>query len=380
MKQGLENRARSLRRGGVFLFTATLSLLADMAAGQEAPPPDAIVSLDSGPLLPGPASRDLPRRSTITPTGAGGSFTRNIMLTGYWPPTNEMLRRFSANPAQNPVGWIGDNWEGRGYDVYAFFPEFPSGRLDAGQGDFEIDYQDTSNDWWPLVEQLRPVAIITFSRAVEARVWELEGGNVRWRADEWAPDFRLPTRPTPELPIMQLPVGQTRFSSLPLRAIERAVFAAALPTVQVLIDPVDDGRFLSNYIGFHGCWYHDLHAALSDPAYNVAAGHIHVGNQIPLDTAIQGVQISLRTLITVTDRRLGLATAPADMNCDGEVSLDDLPNFVAALVGAEALEAAAGLCRRDNADCNFDGAVDFDDMDAFVECVRTRGCAPSGHR
>ena len=42
-----------------------------------------------------------------------------ILLTGYWPPTNEMLRRFSTNPLQNPAGWIGEDWEQRGFDVVA---------------------------------------------------------------------------------------------------------------------------------------------------------------------------------------------------------------------------------------------------------------------
>lgn len=51
----------------------------------------------------------------------------NLLLTGYWPPTNEMLRRFSPNPAQNPRGWVGRDWEGHGFDVYAHFPEFPPG-------------------------------------------------------------------------------------------------------------------------------------------------------------------------------------------------------------------------------------------------------------
>ena len=30
--------------------------------------------------------------------------TQNILITGYWPPTNEMLRQWSQNPAQNPGG------------------------------------------------------------------------------------------------------------------------------------------------------------------------------------------------------------------------------------------------------------------------------------
>ena len=48
----------------------------------------------------------------------------NIVLVGYWPPTNEMLRPFSTSPVQNPGGWIGQNWNGLGHDVYAFFPSF----------------------------------------------------------------------------------------------------------------------------------------------------------------------------------------------------------------------------------------------------------------
>ncbi len=71
---------------------------------------------------------------TTTTTGAatttgmetgGPSCAKNVVLTGYWPPTNEMLRPWSTNPAQNEGGWVGANWGGHGYDVYAFFPEFP---------------------------------------------------------------------------------------------------------------------------------------------------------------------------------------------------------------------------------------------------------------
>ena len=67
--------------------------------------------------------------------------TTNIMLTGYWPPSNEMLRKFSTDPNQNPGGWQGENWEGRGYNIYAYFPEFPggTGSNPKGEGDLEVD-------------------------------------------------------------------------------------------------------------------------------------------------------------------------------------------------------------------------------------------------
>ena len=101
--------------------------------------------------------------------------TNNILLTGYWPPTNEAVRHFSTNPLQNPDGWVGEDWEGLGYDVYSFFPEFPEG-VDVdprGVGDFEVDYQDTSEDWWRITAEIEPVAIITFSAGSD-NLWELE--------------------------------------------------------------------------------------------------------------------------------------------------------------------------------------------------------------
>ena len=42
--------------------------------------------------------------------------TRNILLTGYWYPTNEMLAQFSTDPLLNGNGWEDDNWEAPGYD------------------------------------------------------------------------------------------------------------------------------------------------------------------------------------------------------------------------------------------------------------------------
>ena len=43
-----------------------------------------------------------------------------LMVTGYWPPTNEMLRHFSQNQELNPDGWQGENWRDSGFDVVSF--------------------------------------------------------------------------------------------------------------------------------------------------------------------------------------------------------------------------------------------------------------------
>ena len=67
----------------------------------------------------------------ISVSACFAGYTKNIMLTSYWPPTNEMLAKFSTDPALNPGGWQGQNWEGRGYDIYSYFPTFPGGTGDC---------------------------------------------------------------------------------------------------------------------------------------------------------------------------------------------------------------------------------------------------------
>ena len=58
-----------------------------------------------------------------------------ILLLGYWPPSNEAVRRFSRNPLLNPEGWIGENWEESGYDIISYFPSFlPPDCMNCGQG------------------------------------------------------------------------------------------------------------------------------------------------------------------------------------------------------------------------------------------------------
>lgn len=231
---------------------------------------------------------------------AAAGFTNNIMITGYWPPTNEMVRRFSTSPTQNPGGWIGENWEGRGYDIYSFFPEFPGGTATnpKGEGDFEVDYQDTSADWWRITEEVKPVAIITFSRGTNGSNWEIE-----YRARNrpvWINDYVAPLQPTPGPPDSSVPANTTRYSTLPMTQIRDAVNASGLGIFGVIDSQSSNlaGGFLSEYIGYHGMWYQSIHASPSDPFQTVAAGHIHVGIDTPLNAAITATDITLRQLIT----------------------------------------------------------------------------------
>lgn len=284
---------------------------------------------------------------SAVPTALAGN-TNNILVTGYWPPTNEMLREFSTNPAQNPV-WVGRNWEGRGYDIYSFFPEFPGvtgPNWGRGVGDLEVDYQDTTYDWARIVAAIKPVAIITFSRANNTVGWELEPAARRWRlqADAgtapsfYASDYLAPYRPD-ELPIAMEPLGNIRLSTLPMQSIVNAVAAQMSPTQAApFIDawhpdnPNDTydfgGSFLSGYVGYLGCWYHDLNASLDAPFRCVAAGHIHVGARMTVADGRQAAEISLRELIAFVNTQTHICRA--DWDDSGTVDTFDILAFLSA--------------------------------------------------
>lgn len=234
---------------------------------------------------------------------ARADYTNNIMLTGYWPQTNNMLRAFSTNTEQNPDGWVGENWEDRGYDIYSFFPEFPDG-LGQGVGDFEVDYQDTSEDFWRIVDEIQPVAIITFGRGSADRSWEVE-----WQTrnlDSWSNDYEEPYQPTPSPPDSSVPANYIRYSTLPMEEIADAVNDAYEDiTLDAFVDDTGyAGGFLCEYIGYHASWYQDLHSDPSDSRWNVAAGHIHVGSEVGRRAARIASRITLRELLTYVDTQV----------------------------------------------------------------------------
>ena len=45
-----------------------------------------------------------------------------ILVTGFWPPTNEMIRHFSQKETLNPNGWEGENWELESYKYHTPSP------------------------------------------------------------------------------------------------------------------------------------------------------------------------------------------------------------------------------------------------------------------
>ncbi len=284
-----------------------------------------------------------------------------IMLTGYWPPTNEMVRHFSQDAELNPEGWQGENWEGLGYDVVSFFPEFiPADCNDCGQGfgDLEVDYQDFSKDYWPIVEQVQPVAIITFSRGFNDMSWELENRVVN--RTNWYDDYTPPLLPTPNPPDDSVDNYHVRYTSLPVEAIITDIIRAEIGLAPYL-DDTNAGMFLSEFAGYHGVWYKENYDEDVDiPCFS--GGHIHVGKQIDWNTARQATEISLRALIAHVDQ---LTVLPGDCNGDGDVNILDIVALANVVLGFDDFSPSQELA----ADMDGNGQLNILDIIAIVNLI-----------
>lgn len=249
--------------------------------------------------------------------------TKNILITGYWPPTNEMVRPFSANPTLNPDGWIGQNWENRGYNIYSHFPTFSNPNCTscgAGMGELMVDYQDTSTDFWPIANAIQPVAIVTFSRTSSGPndwICEINQRNLT----TWSNDYIAPMQPTPAPPDAGVAPGFVRISTLPVQNIFDAMESSGLPIIPEIDWTGNGGGFVSEFIAYHGVWYQSNHQEPRDPAQCVAAGHVHVGSSISWINAHEATKITLREVLDYVD---ALLAAPGDVNLDGAVNVADL--------------------------------------------------------
>jgi len=210
-----------------------------------------------------------------------------VMLTGYWSPTSEMIYRFSNDPDLNPDGWIGENWEGFGYDVYAFFPAF-----NKATREFEVDYQATWGDFWARTDEFHPEIIISYGAGDGP--WEIEDDAFNW--DTWVADETPPYYPTPNPPDSTHPVNRGRYSTLPMIQIRDAVNDQT--DVYAWIDyPGNPGNYLCNYIAYLGVWYQSMHASVEDEYYCRAAGFIHVAGALEVPRATLAAEVTLRTTL-----------------------------------------------------------------------------------
>ena len=212
---------------------------------------------------------------------------RNIMVTGFWNPTGQMIAQFSTSLYLNPEGWKGENWEDLGYNIYSFFPT-PY----TYNGTFEVDYQITWDDFWEITDEIKPIAIISFGAG--AGPWEIEY-NAR-NLDSWVPDYVPPYQPDPSPPDDTVLVGFVRHSTLPVQEIEDAINDQTDINAWVDWDG-NPGAFLCEYMAYLGMWYQDIHNTSDDPYRCWKAGFIHVRANIDVEEAKEAVEITIREVI-----------------------------------------------------------------------------------
>jgi hypothetical protein len=233
------------------------------------------------------------------------------------------VRQFSADPAQNPGGWQGSDWENRGYDVYSFFPEFSPPNCTScgrGSGDLEVDYQDTLADFFAIANAVQPIAIITFSRTGASLSWELEMNQ--FNRAVWIDDYVSPRQPTPAPPDDSVPADFLRPTTLPTTNIVNAVNASGLGLNSFLCFSGSGGGFLSEFIAYCGVWYQSMHAGPTDPTWCVAAGHVHVGSGISWPIAEQAAEVTLREVIAHVDSLRTARVCQPDVGFQGPGAAD----------------------------------------------------------
>jgi len=197
---------------------------------------------------------------------------KNIVLTGFWPPTNEMLRPFFYSPSVHTThnNWEGKNWKGLGYNIYSYFPEFPDSSMPKGVGRFRVDYESVKKDLQWAIKEHHPVSLISFGKG-KAAPWELE---------VHAPDYWN----------TGLQKGK---STLPLQQIKNKIIdSGSFPPHFVDIDENGD-------TGDYVCGYTAL--LLSHFPELKTAGFIHVNTELEL--AQKALALSLLALIEFLEIR-----------------------------------------------------------------------------
>ena len=325
----------------------TKNILIELSISRGIPPKKHLGSIFHPKIMNVPDTRIIKRNIHREPNN-------KILLTGYWPPSNEAIRPFSQNHLLNPDGWVGENWENRGFDIVSYFPIFTDPDCQScgqGYGDLEVDYQDTSEDWWNIVDSINPIAIITFSRGYIDHSWELEWQYFNYFY--WTADFTEPFYPTPTPPDSTVPTNTRRYSSLPMDSIVSKIESSDLGLTPYIDYTQGAGMYLSEFMGYHGVWHKAKMDSANIPC--VVAGHVHVGGLIDWDTVRQAAEITLREVIKVVDEYQSL---PGDVDQDGVLSIYDMLEIIDHILGNEILDNG----QLNMADINLDTHIDVFDL------------------
>ena len=236
---------------------------------------------------------------------------RNIMLTGFWVPTSQMVARFSTNPYVNPEGWQGENWENLGYDIYSFVAK----EYYNNQGTWEWSYQQIWNEFWDIVNQVRPIATIGFGQGAKDNTWNIENKAVNW--NKWYPDDDG-NQPSPNPPDDTVCTGFIRFSTLPIREIEKEINNQTTINAEInfLGTP---GFYFCGYLAYLELWYKAQHSDSKNESFCKCAGWIHVNKTISLEECIEATNITIRKTVEKVKK---------NVNTDEAAPVKFLPRFI----------------------------------------------------
>jgi len=214
---------------------------------------------------------------------------RNIMLTGFWQPTSQMIAQFSTNPTVNPDGWQGENWENLGYDIYSFVAK----EYYNNQGTWEWKYQQIWTEFWDIAQQLHPIAIIGFDQGAKENTWSIENKAVNWK--KWYLDDNG-SQPVPNPPDDTVCPGFVRFSTLPVWKIEKAVNNQTFLNAEVNLFGTP-GFYFCGYLAYLEEWYQAQHKNPDDEYQCKAAGWINVNKNISLEDCIEATNITIKSTV-----------------------------------------------------------------------------------
>ena len=272
-----------------------------------------------------------------------------------------MIRHFSQNVSLNNSGWMGENWEESGYDVVSYFPEFSNPNCNncgIGYGNFQVDYQSTSNDFWAIVDELSPIAIITFSRGYIDYSWEMEFNY--YNRLNWINDYQPPFLPTPNPPDSDVESYFIRNSTLPMENIMDAINESNLNLDSYIDWNGNPGQFVSEFMGYHGVWYKDTHSFGDNNC--IIAGHIHVGGLIDWNTAKEATEISLREVISYLNQ---FSYISGDVNSDNLIDILDVVLLVNSIIGVIELTQLQIYA----SDINGDGTINIQDIILIINII-----------
>ena len=221
-----------------------------------------------------------------------------------------------------------------------------------------MDYQDTSEDFWPISNENTPIGIITFSRGYIDLSWEIEYNA--YNRTNWYNDYLTPYLPTPNPPDENEDAFFLRNSNLPMNNILNAINGLDLGLNSYIDENGDPGAFVSEFMAYHGTWYRDLNQFGNNNC--ITAGHIHVGGYVSWDTAKIATEESIRKVIDYLDE---FNYTSGDVNQDDIIDILDLVMIINNILGIADFSNIQTLA----ADINEDGIINIQDVIITINLI-----------